>query len=94
MVSKEDMKDMAELCKIKFSDKEIIDLQDEFNEVLEYVDQIKKVDTDRVGSTYYGNSKKQVLREDTVGPSLPRDEVIKNAPEEQYGYFKMLRVMD
>lgn len=94
MVSKEDMKNMAELCKIKFSDKELIDLNDEFNEILGYVDDIKKVDTDGVEATYYGNSKKQVLREDIVGESLPIDEVIKNAPEEQYGYFKMLRVMD
>lgn len=94
MVSKEEMKYMGELCKIKFSDEEIISFKDEFNMVLEYVDKIKAVNTQGVEPTYYGNSKRQELREDVVGPSLPIDEVIKNAPEEQYGYFKMLRVMD
>lgn len=94
MVSKDDMKYMAELCKMNFSDEELINFKDEFNEVLEYVDKIKEMNTDDVNPTYYGNSKRQVLREDIVEPSLPRDEVIKNAPEKQYGYFKMLRVMD
>lgn len=94
MVSKDDMSYIAELCKIKFSDDELIDVKDEFNKVLKYVDRVKDVDTEGVDSTYYGSLKKQLLREDVVGESIPRDEAIKNAPEKQYGYFKMLRVMD
>lgn len=94
MVSKDDMKYMAELCKIGISDEKLLEFKDEFNKVIGYIDQLKEVNVEGVKPTYYGNSNKQDLREDIVEPSLQRDEAIQNAPEKQYGYFKMLRVMD
>lgn len=94
MVSKEDIKYIAELCKLKFSEEELESFKDDFYKVLKYVDQLKEVDTEGVEPTYHVNSKIQPLREDIVKKSLPKEEVIKNAPEEKYGYFKMLRVMD
>ncbi len=94
MVSKEDIKYIAELCKLKLSEEELESFKDDFYKILKHVDQLKEVDTEGVEPTYYVNSKVQPLREDIVKESLPKEEVIKNAPEEKYGYFKMLRVMD
>ena len=33
-------------------------------------------------------------REEKIWESLPREEVIKNTKEDQYGYFKILKVID
>ena len=94
MVSKEDIKYIAQLCKLKFSEEELESFKDDFYEILKYVDQLGKVDTEGVEPTYHVSSKVQPLREDIAKESLSKEEAIKNAPEEQYGYFKMLRVMD
>ena len=94
MVSKEDIKYIAQLCKLKFSEEELESFKDDFYEILKYVDQLKKLDTEGIEPTYHVNSKVQPLREDIVKESISKEDVIKNAPEEKYGYFKMLRVMD
>ena len=36
----------------------------------------------------------QLLREDVVEEGLSKEDALRNAPEEQYGYFKLLNVMD
>ena len=94
MVSKEDVRHIAGLCKLRFSEEELDDFTDKFSQILEYVDKLKEVDTEGIEPTYFVNGKVQSLREDIVEEGLSREEAIKNAPEEQYGYFKLLRVMD
>ncbi len=94
MVSKEDVRHIAELCKLKFSEGELDGFTDKFSQVLGYVDKLKEVDTEGVEPTYFVNEKVKPLREDIVEEGLSREKTLKNAPEEQYGYFKLLRVVD
>lgn len=94
MVSKEDVKHIAELSKLEFSDEELEYFTDEFSKIIEYMGQLKEVDTEGVEPTYSVSSKTQPLREDVVHESLDKEEVLKNAPEEQYGYFKLPSIMD
>lgn len=94
MVSKEDVKHMSELCKLEFSDEELNNFTEEFSKIIEYVAQLREVDTEGVEPTYNISQKVQPLREDVVKESLPREEILKNAPEEQYGYFKLPNIMD
>lgn len=94
MISKEDINHIAKLSKIKLNEKEIEDFSKEFTETLEYLEIIKEVDLEGVEPTYFINTNKNPLREDIVEESLPLEEVIKNAPDEKYGYFKLPNVMD
>jgi len=48
MIKKEEVKKIAFLGKIKLTDKEITKFQGELNEVLEYVDRLKKATFNRV----------------------------------------------
>lgn len=94
MISKEDIYHIAELCKIKLSENEIEDFSKEFSDILEYLEIFKEIDLEGVEPTYFVNSNKNPLREDIVEESLPVEEVLKNAPDEKYGYFKLPNVMD
>lgn len=94
MVSREDVKHIAELSKLEFSDEELEYFAEEFSKIIEYVGQLKEVNTEGVNPTYNVSSKTQPLREDVVRQSLKKEEVLKNAPEEQYGYFKLPSIMD
>lgn len=94
MVSKEDVKYIAELCKLKFSEEELEEFTAEFCRIIGFVELLKEVDTEGVEATYHVSPKIQPLREDKIEPSLSREKVLQNAPEEQYGYFKLPRIMD
>ncbi len=94
MISKEEIYQIAEFCKIKFSEDEVEDFSKEFSEILESLEIIKEVDLENVEPTYFVNTNRNPLREDVVGESLSSEEVLKNAPDEKYGYFKLPNVMD
>ncbi len=83
-----------ELSKIGLNEKEVEKFSKEFAETLEYLKIIEEVDLENVEPTYFINNNKNLLREDIVGESLPLEEVIKNAPDEKYGYFKLPNVLD
>ncbi|HHV37963.1 MAG TPA: Asp-tRNA(Asn)/Glu-tRNA(Gln) amidotransferase subunit GatC [Tepidimicrobium sp.] len=94
MITKDEIRNMAELCKLNISEEEIERFMEDFSRILQYVDRLKVMDTDGVKPTYHIMSGTQPLRDDVVKDSMSREDVIKNAPEEQYGYFKLLKVMD
>lgn len=66
MISKEDVKYLSELCKIRFSEEEIEDFAEELSKILEYVDILMEVDTEGVEPTYHIGDKIQPFREDEI----------------------------
>lgn len=94
MISKEDVSQIAELCKLSFDEMENAGFVKEFEKVLNLVENIKEVDTDGIEPTYQVNQYKEPFVGDVVGVSLPQNEVLKNTVEEKYGYFKILKVVD
>ena len=94
MIDKKEVENLADLCKINLSEEEVLSFEKSLNKSLDEVEGIKDVNTDNVDITYNVNDMKNPLREEEVWESLPREEVIKNTSEEQYGYFKILKVMD
>ncbi|NLW39343.1 MAG: Asp-tRNA(Asn)/Glu-tRNA(Gln) amidotransferase subunit GatC [Tissierellia bacterium] len=94
MISKEEILQLAGMCKLKLSDEEIEIFGAMFSNVLEQVKGLDMVNTEGIKPLYFLNSANKSLREDVAGDSLDREEVLKNAPEEEYGYFKLKKVMD
>lgn len=94
MVSKEEILEVAEMCKLKLSDEEVDIFMGMFSNVLEQIKGLDEVNTEEIEPLYFINIREKALREDIVGESLDRKEALKNAPEEEYGYFKLKNVMD
>ena len=94
-VTIEDVEHIAQLAKLKFTGAEKIKLQIELNTVLDYIDKLNELDLENVEPLENINeSLENVLREDITGPSLPRDEVLKNAPAKTENFFKVPKVLD
>lgn len=94
MISREEVNNIAELSMLKFSDEEIEGFTEIFNKSIEYMKKIQKIDTEGVNPTYQVNNNYQYLREDKLEDSFSREEALKNAPDEQFGYFKLPKVLD
>ena len=94
MISKEEIKKVADLCRLSFTEDEVDGLRDEMLKILENIDVISEVDTENIEATYFVNDRIQRLREDKVEESMAKEKVLKNAPEEQYGYFKLKNIME
>ena len=94
MITKEQVEHMANLAKLKFSEEEMDGFTHKFSEVLSYVEKLNEVNTEGVEPAYGVNNHIQVLREDVVQEGLSREEVLQNTKENQYGYFKLLKIVE
>ena len=61
---------------------------------LQYVDNLSKVDTDRVEPLAHVLPIHNVFREDEVRPSLDRELALSNAPLKEDGYFKVPKILE
>jgi aspartyl-tRNA(Asn)/glutamyl-tRNA(Gln) amidotransferase subunit C len=89
MVSEKDVQHIAELADVGISSGELSTFTHQFNEILEYFDQLDAVKGDAAAIKDLYN----VLREDEIEPSLPQEEVLRNAPAQEDGFIKTPRVM-
>jgi len=92
-VSLEDVDYVATLARLRFSDEEREQLVGQLNEILNYVEHLKQIDTTDVPPTSHVLDLRNVLREDVVDESLPHDEALANAPEKDRGHFMVPKVL-
>lgn len=89
-LDKEAIKSLISLSRIRCTEKEqealLIDLQ----KILSYVDQLNEVDTENVSPCYQVIAgMANVMREDVVGPTLPREKFLENAPSQIGGMIRV-----
>ncbi len=89
-----DVKQIAALARLELSVSDIAKYQTELSNILDYVDQIEKVDTKDVEPTAQVTGLKDVTRVDKKVPSkLSRDEILSNTPDKKDGYIKVKPVL-
>jgi len=93
-ISKEQVKHIAGLARLKLTPREIDKYSRDLTVILDYIDQLKVVDTHGVDITPGRIGGSPVLRADTVRESLPREQALANAPERDTEYFRVPRVLD
>ena len=89
MVSEKDVEHIGELADIGIDAAELATFTGQFNAIVEYFDVLDKVHGDDAGPRELYN----ILREDEVEPSLPRDVTLGNAGDSEDGFIKAPRVM-
>ena len=89
MVTEKEVEHIAELADIGIDTGELGIFTHQFNAILDYFDVLDKVR----GETNVTRDLSDVMREDVVEPSLPRDEVLRNAAAQEDGFIRAPRVM-
>ena len=84
---------IAGLANLAFSDEEYDTITDQLNEILQWVEQLNRLDTSTVEPTARIPESRRSLREDRVGGSIDNHEALANAPESGAGLFKVPRVI-
>jgi aspartyl-tRNA(Asn)/glutamyl-tRNA(Gln) amidotransferase subunit C len=92
-LSKEQVERIAQLARLNLSPNETAELAEELVIILDYVGQLRSVDTKGVEPCSQSPESEDVLRDDESHPSLARDKVLANAPVEDNGYFCVPRVI-
>lgn len=93
-VTKQEMERVAVLSRLSIPADEAKAYTEQLSAFLEYVENLQKVDTEKVKPTTYALPIENVFRTDEVRPSLPREAALSNAPLQENGYFKVPRVLE
>ena len=92
-ITKKDVMHVAELARIDLSDDAIDVFAEQIGDILDYVDQLKRVPTEGVAPTSHAISLTNAFREDEVAEPADAGRALENAPESQDGYFIVPKVI-
>ena len=93
-VDNQTVQQIAFLSKLKIEESKLDETKDEFNKIFNWVEQLKEVDTENVEQLVSVNEENLVCREDVVKDGNLKDEVLKNAPLSEFGYFAVPKVVE
>ena len=91
-IKKEDIKHIAKLAALDFSEDEIDKFTVQMDKILDHVAKISKASTEEVPPTSHVLEIKNVFRNDIVKKSISREDALKNAPEVMDGGFKVPKI--
>ncbi|RPI63715.1 MAG: Asp-tRNA(Asn)/Glu-tRNA(Gln) amidotransferase subunit GatC [Ignavibacteriales bacterium] len=92
-VTKKDVEKIAELARLKFTDKELENFTPQMNEILSYMDKLKELDTENVNPLSHPVEQTNVFREDELKLSFSTENALKNAPSKDEHHFKVPKVI-
>lgn len=93
-ITREDVVHVAKLARLQLTDEEIDTYTRQLDDILDHAARVDGLDTEGVDPTAHPIPLANVLREDTVRPSLDRDEVLAQAPSAEDGYFRVPRILE
>ena len=93
-IDNETVKKVAFLSRLKIDDNKIEETINEFNNILEFVDELKNVNTDNVEPLVSVNDSSITLRKDEVTEGNQSKDILANAPTTEYGYFAVPKVIE
>jgi aspartyl-tRNA(Asn)/glutamyl-tRNA(Gln) amidotransferase subunit C len=91
---KMDIEKVARLARLELSEEEKVTFGNQLEQVLNYMEQLNRLDTTGVEPTSHAIPIFNVFKEDEVKPSFPQEEVLAIAPNGEEGYFKVPKIIE
>jgi len=89
-----DVEHVAKLARLDLSEQEKEMFTAQLSAILKYAEKLKELDTEEVEPTTHVLHLSNVMREDEVHESLPIEKVLRNAPDDEDGQFKVPAVLE
>ena len=85
---------IAKLARLKLTEEEAVSHQKDLNSILEYVETLRKLNTESVQPMSHVLPVTNVWREDKPGKSVRNESILANAPTKERDYFKVPRIIE
>ena len=93
-ITTEEVRHIAILARVGMTDDEVERMRDQMSNILEQFDVLSQVDTSGVESTGSLTGHQTVMRDDRVGASADRDDLLSNAPRRQGDLIRVRAVLE
>ena len=85
---------VARLARLSLNDDELVELKKDLNSILKYVEMLEEVDTKNVDPMHHVLEIINVWREDKAKDTQKAKSILRNAPSEENGYFKVPKILE
>jgi aspartyl-tRNA(Asn)/glutamyl-tRNA(Gln) amidotransferase subunit C len=85
---------VAMLARLSLTEKERAVLGSQLNDILGYVRKLEELDTENVQPTSHVLELFNVLRQDTLAPSLLPGEALANAPDRAEDFYRVPKIIE
>ncbi len=93
-ITKEQVEHIAHLARLEIKESEVELYTEQLEKIVTLVENLSAVNTEEVKPTYHVLDLVNVFREDVASEGLNREEVLKNAYEQEAGQFKVPTIID
>ena len=93
-ITKEEVKKVAHLARLELNEHEINNHAEQLEKILEYIEQLEKIDTDNVPSTTRAIEVINVFRKDKKKDSDCTQELLELGPSREDKYFKVPKIIN
>jgi len=84
---------IAALARIDLNEQEITHFTEHLEKILDHVGQLEALDLESVAPMSHPYPLTNVLRDDVVGPTISREEILTQAPDASEGQFRVPPVL-
>ena len=92
MITIKEVEHVAKLARLALTEEEKAKFAPQLNSIIEYVNELNEVDTTGIEPMAHSIKISNVMREDEIKQDFSREEMLKNAPEEEDGFFKVPKI--
>ena len=92
-ISREEVSKVAELAKLKLNEEQLENHATQIEKILEYINQLEKIDTTNVPCTTRAIEVTNVVRSDINEKYKNRDEILNLAPSREDDFFKVPKII-
>jgi aspartyl-tRNA(Asn)/glutamyl-tRNA(Gln) amidotransferase subunit C len=89
-----DVSHIAKLANLPLKKEEVEKYEKELSGVLDYIDKLKKADTENVKETSQTANLVNITSDDKTNPSLSQEEALSNTKEKHNGFFKVKAILN
>ena len=92
-ISQEEILQVAKLARLEVRGDELKNMTEQLDRILSYIAKLNELNTDGVTPTTHAIAIQNAFREDKIQDSLPRQEALANAPEQDGESFVVPKVI-
>ncbi|MBL8027428.1 MAG: Asp-tRNA(Asn)/Glu-tRNA(Gln) amidotransferase subunit GatC [Fibrobacteres bacterium] len=92
-ISKEQVLHIAKLSALKLNDDEVVKYGRDLSNVISYMDKLNALNTSAAEAAEHAMSVPLKMRKDEIIQPIDRDEMVKNAPKSEDGFFVVPKVV-
>ncbi len=92
MITRKEVEHVAKLARLALTEEETEKYTEQFSSILDYFNQLNEVNTENIEPMVHVLPVRNVMREDKAELASNKQDILRNAPLEEDGYFKVPKI--